>query len=64
MIFLLLLLAIAASAQSGQRTVERVIDGDTLVLDGGEVVRLVGLDAPEVAGRRGIAQCFAIQSAA
>jgi micrococcal nuclease len=28
--------------------VERVIDGDTLVLEGGTRVRLLGLDAPEV----------------
>ena len=29
------------------RTVTRVIDGDTLVLDGGEKVRLIGVDTPE-----------------
>ncbi len=29
------------------RTVTRVIDGDTLVLDGGERVRLIGVDTPE-----------------
>ena len=29
------------------RTVERVVDGDTLVLDGGERVRLIGVDTPE-----------------
>lgn len=29
------------------RTVERVIDGDTLELDGGERVRLLGVDTPE-----------------
>ncbi len=27
--------------------VERVIDGDTIVLDGGERVRLIGVDTPE-----------------
>lgn len=31
-----------------ERTVERVIDGDTVVLQGGERVRFVGVDAPEV----------------
>ncbi len=29
------------------RTVTRVIDGDTLVLNGGERVRLIGVDTPE-----------------
>ena len=29
------------------RTVTRVIDGDTLVLDGGERVRLIGVDTPD-----------------
>ncbi|RLF93051.1 hypothetical protein DRN45_06185, partial [Thermococci archaeon] len=27
--------------------VERVVDGDTLLLDNGETVRLIGIDAPE-----------------
>ncbi len=29
------------------RTVTRVVDGDTLVLDGNEKVRLIGVDTPE-----------------
>lgn len=29
------------------RRVERVVDGDTLVLDGGERIRLIGVDTPE-----------------
>ena len=36
-----------AQGQGSTRTVERVIDGDTLVLDGGERVRLIGVDTPE-----------------
>ena len=36
-----------AGDQASTRTVERVIDGDTLVLDGGERVRLIGVDTPE-----------------
>ncbi|MGQ9604740.1 MAG: thermonuclease family protein [Thermogutta sp.] len=32
---------------SGEFLVERVVDGDTLVLAGGERVRLLGIDAPE-----------------
>ncbi len=34
------------------RTIREVRDGDTLVLDNGEVVRLVGVDAPEASDNR------------
>jgi len=34
-------------AQGEWRTVRRVVDGDTLVLEGGERVRLIGVDTPE-----------------
>ncbi|MBI5168010.1 MAG: thermonuclease family protein [Candidatus Eisenbacteria bacterium] len=37
-----------ALARAGLRRCERVIDGDTVVLDGGERVRLLGVDTPEV----------------
>lgn len=40
------------------RTVERVIDGDTIELDGGEPVRLIGVDTPEVVDPRRGVQCF------
>ena len=36
-----------ALGEPAWRTVERVIDGDTVVLDGGERVRLIGVDTPE-----------------
>ena len=42
-----MLLSAIATADPEARTVERVIDGDTLVLDGGERVRLIGVDTPE-----------------
>ncbi len=38
----------AASAATRWAAVERVIDGDTLVLRGGQRVRLIGIDAPEM----------------
>lgn len=38
----------SAPAPAGLRRCERVIDGDTVVLDGGERVRLIGVDTPEV----------------
>jgi micrococcal nuclease len=37
----------SVTSTSEPRHVERVIDGDTLVLDGGERVRLIGVDTPE-----------------
>ena len=37
----------AASIDGNYRVVERVIDGDTLLLDNGERVRLIGVDTPE-----------------
>ena len=37
----------AADAEGPFRLVERVVDGDTLVLRGGERVRLIGVDTPE-----------------
>lgn len=40
-------------------TVSRVIDGDTIVLGSGERVRIIGIDAPEIAKRDGTpAECF------
>jgi hypothetical protein len=45
---------LASEAQPGFELVARVVDGDTLALAGGERVRLLGVDAPELhAGRRG-----------
>ena len=45
----------AGGENHGMRTetVERVIDGDTLVLVGGERVRLAGIDAPPLRSRDG-----------
>ena len=40
------------------RTVTRVVDGDTLMLDGGERVRLIGVDTPETVHPRKPVQCF------
>ena len=37
----------AAEAGANQRHVVRVVDGDTLVLDGKERLRLIGVDTPE-----------------
>jgi endonuclease YncB( thermonuclease family) len=42
----------AVSADPGVCTVERVIDGDTLVCDGGDRIRLLLIDAPELSQGR------------
>lgn len=43
--------------------VARVIDGDTIRLEGGEVVRYIGIDAPESVDPRSAVQCFAKEAA-
>lgn len=45
------------------RTVTRVVDGDTLMLDGRERVRLVGLDTPESVDPRRPVQRFGREAA-
>ena len=44
---LLALFASSALSAQGFRKVARVVDGDTFVLEGGERVRLIGVDTPE-----------------
>ncbi len=46
------------------RVVERVVDGDTLVLDGGERVRLSGVDTPETVDPRRPVQHFGKEASA
>ena len=63
--FVLLISAVACSGEAGapassEEQVERVIDGDTIALAGGTVVRLVQIDAPEVRGE----ECYADEATA
>jgi len=46
-LFLLVLSGIGCARSQGLHQVERVVDGDTFVLTGGERVRLIGIDTPE-----------------
>ncbi len=46
------------------RTVLRVVDGDTLILDGEERVRLIGVDTPESADPRRPVEAFGKEAAA
>jgi len=46
-------------AEQGRRVVvERVIDGDTIVVSGGERVRLIGIDTPETVKPGSPVECF------
>ena len=45
-------------------SVERVVDGDTIVVDGGERVRLTGIDTPETVDPRKPVQCFGERASA
>jgi micrococcal nuclease len=44
--------------------VERVIDGDTIVVTGGERVRLIGIDTPETVDPRRPVECYGEQASA
>lgn len=44
--------------------VERVIDGDTITLAGGKVVRYIGIDTPEIVDPRKPVQCYAKEASA
>lgn len=45
-------------------TVERVVDGDTVVVSGGERVRLIGVDTPETKDPRRPVGCFGREASA
>jgi micrococcal nuclease len=51
------------AGQSQWRTCTRVVDGDTVILDGRERVRLIGVDAPESKRPRKPVQRFGKESA-
>lgn len=56
--------AAAALPAGDAATVERVVDGDTIVLVGGERVRLIGVDTPETKDPRKAVQCFGVEASA
>jgi micrococcal nuclease len=43
-------------------SVERIVDGDTIVVAGGETVRLIGIDTPETKDPRRPVQCFGAEA--
>jgi len=48
-----LALLFASGCTCAENRVERVIDGDTIVLAGGERIRYIGMDTPELKHRKG-----------
>jgi len=46
-------IAAQQEALDARRTIARAVDGDTLELDGGERVRLLGIDTPETVRKEG-----------
>jgi micrococcal nuclease len=55
------------AAAPGQAVVERVVDGDTVVLDlrgGAEKVRLIGIDTPETVKPNTPVQCYGPEASA
>lgn len=60
---LLLLLLFPSHGQSKEYTVSKVIDGDTIVLDTGETVRYLGIDAPELDKQKGGPAFYAREAA-
>lgn len=49
-------------SEAGAVKVIRVIDGDTIEIEGGERVRYVGIDTPETVDPRKPVQCFGIEA--
>ena len=50
--------------EASWRTVTRVVDGDTIILDGNERVRLIGVDTPETVDPRRPVQYFGKEASA
>jgi micrococcal nuclease len=53
---------VPTSSESGTFKVTRVIDGDTIEIEGGEHVRYIGIDTPETVDPRKPVQCFGIEA--
>ncbi|MCX7857658.1 MAG: thermonuclease family protein [Deltaproteobacteria bacterium] len=50
-------------AQAKEFIVTKIIDGDTIQLDNGEIVRYIGVDAPELRTKEGVSEFYARQAA-
>jgi len=63
-VFLLLLVIFCAPCLGKEYTVSKVLDGDSIVLDTGEQVRYLGIDAPELGKQAGGPQFYAKEALA
>jgi micrococcal nuclease len=52
----------AGEINTGEFKVTRVIDGDTIEIEGGERVRYIGIDTPETVDPRKPVQCFGVEA--
>ena len=52
----------APSSTSGTFKVTRVVDGDTIEIEGGEKVHYIGIDTPETVDPRKPVQCFGVEA--
>lgn len=59
-----ILTATPRPAPDGSVRIARVIDGDTIELEGGTRVRFIGVDTPEVVDSRKAVQCFGPEASA
>lgn len=53
-----------SSGQSAEVLVTRVVDGDTIEIEGGKRVRYIGVDTPEIANMSDRAECYALEAKA
>jgi len=49
-------------AENNSVKVTRVVDGDTIEIEGGEKVRYIGIDTPETVDPRKTVQCFGVEA--
>ncbi len=52
----------SSPANSDEVTVTKVVDGDTIEIEGGQKVRYIGIDTPETVDPRKTVQCFGVEA--
>ncbi|MBP8625100.1 MAG: thermonuclease family protein [Syntrophorhabdales bacterium] len=62
-IFFVCLFIVSPSLYGKEYTVSKVIDGDTIQLETGEIVRYIGVDAPELKTKNSVPEFYAKEAA-